>query len=331
MAVMLGIDQLEGVLSMGDAIDLLEQTSRHEAAGRTFIAPRFNADFDRGAMRFLFGADYERGYAVTKAYHIIEGAGVRYIVTLYRLDDGEALALIDGQIITDLRTGAASGVLARRVPVAGPIHLGVIGSGNQARAQVESLACVYPLTSVSVFSPTRENRERFAREMSAKLAVPVRAVESAEAAVRGHDIVATASGSRSADPVLRGKWLDRCRLLCAVGNTREHASEIDQRCFSDARLVVVDSPVAIEEAGDLIHAEKSGCLPHEKRATLAQVVSGETAIPREGLIVFKSVGSALQDLSLATRYYELLGTNGGLASEPSLAVLRKTVAIRATG
>src|SRR3989304_1204747 len=124
MAVMLGFEALQGVLGMRDAIDLLEETSRHEAAGRTFIAPRTNTDFEGGSMRIIFGADYQAGYCATKAYHNIQGVGVRYLVLLYRLKDGELLALLDGQIITDLRTGAASGVVARRVQIAGPVTLG---------------------------------------------------------------------------------------------------------------------------------------------------------------------------------------------------------------
>ena len=105
---------------MRDAIDLLEQMSRHEAAGRTSISPRLATQFEGGWMRMMFGADYESGYAATKAYHLVEGAGVRYVVSLYRLADGELLAVMDGRLITDLRTGAASGVVARKVPVTGP-------------------------------------------------------------------------------------------------------------------------------------------------------------------------------------------------------------------
>jgi len=260
-----------------------------------------------------------------KAYHNIQGAGVRYVVLLYRLEDGELLALLDGQIITDLRTGAASGVIARRVPVPGPVSIGVIGSGNQARTQLESLASVYRVTSAAVYSPTAANRENFAREMSAKLGILVEAVDTPEAAARGRAVVAAASSARDKEPVLRGEWLAQCRLLCAVGNTRPQFAEADVQCFRDAGLVVVDSLHAIEEAGDLRRAVESGALPEAKRATLAQVVTGAVAVPRQGLIAFKSVGTALQDLALAARYYELLGARPGLPAATDLAVLRAPV------
>jgi len=319
MAVMLGYEALRGVLAMREVIDLLEQALAHEAAGKTVVSPKFITDFEGGAMRMLVAADYQAGYLATKAYHSVRGTGARYVVTLYRLQDGELLALLDGQMITDLRTGGASGVIARKVQVSGPVTVGVIGSGNQARTQLESLATVYDVQSAAVYSPTAANREVYAREMSRKLGIPVTAVGSAEAAVRGRAVVATASNARGAEPILRGEWLAGCRLLCAVGNTRPQFAEADVRCFRDAGLVVVDSWHALEEAGELRQAVKSGALPEAKRASLAQIVTGAVAVPCEGLIAFKSVGSALQDLALASRYYELLGLRPGLPACADLA------------
>ena len=322
MTVMLGRSALEGAIGTREAIDLLEATLAHEAAGATAVSPKHVTDFKGGFMRMLFAADTHAGYAASKLYHNIQGVGTRYVVSLYRLADGELLAVLDGQLITDLRTGAASGVMARKVPIPGAVSVGVIGSGNQARAQLESLAAVYRIELAAVYSPTPANREAYAREMSAKLGIPVTPVDSPEAAVRGRAVVASASSARTKEPVLRGEWLSECRLLCAVGNTRAQFAEADVRCFRDARLVVADSAHAFEEAGELIQAAEAGAIPQEKRATLGHVVAGSVGIPREGLVAFKSVGSALQDLSLAARYYELLGNRPGLPAASDLGVLR---------
>jgi alanine dehydrogenase len=322
MAVMLGYGDLKGAIGMPEAISLLEATLAHEAAGATSVSPKYVTDFKGGFMRMLFAADTQAGYAASKLYHNIQGVGTRYVVSLYRLKDGEVLAVLDGQLITDLRTGAASGVMARKVPVAGPVSVGVIGSGNQARTQLESLAAVYKIESAAVFSPTAANRETYAREMSEKLRFPVTPVASVQAAVEGRAVVTSASSARGKEPVLRGEWLAGCRLLCAVGNTRAQFAEADVRCFSDARMVVADSSHAFEEAGELIQAVKAGAIPDGKRATLGQVVAGTVAVPKEGLIAFKSVGSALQDLSLAARYHELLGTRAGVPAARDLGSLR---------
>jgi ornithine cyclodeaminase/alanine dehydrogenase-like protein (mu-crystallin family) len=322
MTVMLGRSALEGAIGMREAIDLLEATAAHEAGGATSVSPKHVTEFKGGFMRMLFAADAQAGYAASKLYHNIQGVGTRYVVSLYRLKDGELLGVLDGQLITDLRTGAASGVMARKVPIAGAVSVGVIGSGNQARTQLESLAAVYRIDFATVYSPTGANREAYAREMSAKLGMRVTPVDSAEAAVRGRAVVATASSARTKEPVLRGEWLSECRLLCAVGNTRAQFAEADVRCFRDARLVVADSAHAFEEAGELIQAAEAGAIPPAKRATLGQVVAGKVAIPKDGLVAFKSVGSALQDLSLAARYYELLGNRPGLASASDVGILR---------
>jgi alanine dehydrogenase len=330
MTIMLGIDQLEGVISMRDAIDLLEETLTHQALKRTSVSPKFTTEFDGGAMRVLFAADSESGYCAMKAYHSINGVGTRYVVMLYSLKDGELLALLDGRLITDLRTGAASGVAARRVPVKAPVTVGVIGSGNQARTQLESLAAVYKIDSASVYSPTAANRQAFARAMSARLGFAVTPVDSAEAAARGNAVVATASNARTAEPIVRGEWLKDCRLLCAVGNTRRQFAEADVQCFRDAALVIMDSHHALEEAGELRRAVEAGALPVAKQATLAQIVTGTAQVPTEGLVTFKSVGMALQDLSLAARYYELLKARPGTAVAPDVASLRHP-AKRVTG
>ena len=323
MAVTLGSDALNGVLEMRDAIDLLEATYAHEASGHTVISSRLTTAFEGGWMRILFAADRQSGHYATKAYNLAEGVGVRYVVTLYRLKDGELLSVMDGRTITDLRTGAASGVAARKVPISGPVSIAIIGSGHQARSQLESLSTVYQVASASVYSPTAANREAFAREMSARLGFSVSAVDSAEDAVRGCAVVATASSNRSPEPVVRGEWLGSCRLLCAVGNTRPQFAEIDVRCFRETSLVVMDSPLAMEEAGELRQALASGALPESKRATLAQIVGGSIAVPDEGMVLFKSVGTALQDLSLAVRYYELLGANAGIPAAAGLGSLKQ--------
>jgi alanine dehydrogenase len=322
VAVILDYATMDGALSMREVIDLLERALTHEAAGRTDVSPKYITEFTGGAMRMLVAADHAAGYLATKAYHSIDGAGVRYVVTLYRLRDGALLAWLDGQLITDLRTGGASGVIARRVPIAGPVTAGIIGSGNQARMQLESLAAVYDVRAATVYSPTPANREACARAMTQKLGIPVTPVATAEAAARGHKVVAAASSARGKEPVLQGAWLTDCRLLCAVGNTRKQFAEADIECFRRAALVVADSPHAQHEAGDLIQAAQAGALAADKLTTLAQIVAGRTAVPAAGMIAFKSVGTALQDVALAGRYYELLGARSDLPGKADFLRVR---------
>ena len=105
-------------------------------------------------------------------------------------------------------------------------------------------------------------------------------------------------------------------------NTRRQFAEIDVQCFRDAALVIADSRHAIEEAGELRRAVEAGALPDSKRATLEEIITGAATIPSQGLITFKSVGMALQDLALAVRYYELLKGQPGDSVGPEVTSLR---------
>jgi ornithine cyclodeaminase/alanine dehydrogenase-like protein (mu-crystallin family) len=325
MAVILGAQALEGVLHMRDAIDLLETMSRHEAAGRTLIAPRQTVPTEGGWMRLMFAVDYESGYAATKAFHMVRGIGVRYVVSLYRVKDGELLAVLDGRLITDMRTGAASGVAARFLKLPSSVSVGVIGSGHQARMQLEALAATLHVTAASVYSPNAPHRHAFAAEMMRKLDVPVTAADSAETAARGHAVVVVATNAVGTEPVLRRPWLAECRLVCAVGSTRRESIEVDAATFGDAAVVIVDSLLAAEEAGDLQQALEKGVFGLERQVTLAQLVAQGRQGLGGGYAVFKSVGTALQDLALAARYYDLLQSADGVLSAPDLASLKQPV------
>ncbi|MGQ0750915.1 MAG: ornithine cyclodeaminase family protein [Betaproteobacteria bacterium] len=331
MAVILGAQALEGVLRMSDAVSILETMSKHEAAGRTLIAPRQTTAMDGGWMRLMFAADYESGYAATKAFHMVRGAGVRYVVSLYRVKDGELLAVLDGRLITDMRTGAASGVAARHLKLPSSVSVGLLGSGHQSRMQLEALTATLHVTKASVYSPNPEHRQAFAAEMTSKLDVPVSAVDSAEAAARGNAVVVVATNAVGAEPVLRRRWMDECRLVCAVGSTRKESVEVDAATFGDAAIVIVDSLLAAEEAGDLQQAIAAGALELGRQATLAQLVEQDKVNLAGGYAVFKSVGTALQDLALASRYYELLRASGKALAAPDLASLKQPVSASSAG
>lgn len=327
MAIILGAQALEGVLRMNDAIDILETMSKHEAQGRTLIAPRQTVAMEGGWMRLMFAADYESGYGATKAFHMVRGVGVRYVVSLYRVQDGELLAVLDGRLITDLRTGAASGVAARCLKLPSSVSVGLLGSGHQSRMQLEALAATLHVTKASVYSPNPQHRRAFAAEMTRKLDLPVTAVDTVEAAARGNAVVVAATNAVGTEPVLRRRWLDECRLVCAVGSTRRESIEVDADTFGDAALVVVDSLLAAEEAGDLQQALATGALDLGRQMTLAQLVTRGQAGLAGGYAVFKSVGTALQDLALASRYYELLQASGSALAAPDLASLKHPVSV----
>ncbi len=210
------------------------------------------------------------------------------MILLFRPETGEPLVTMDGRLITEMRTAAVSAVatdlLARRdVGV-----LAILGSGVQARSHLEALRIVRPFREVRVWSP--RHAARFAREHG------VTAVGSAEAAVRGADVIVVATAATT--PVLRGAWLSPGAHINAVGATRSNWRELDDEALDHARLYVESKEAASKESGDVIAA--GGIF-----AELGEVLSG-TKPGRANdteITLYKSVGVAVEDVVAADLVY----------------------------
>lgn len=213
---------------------------------------------------------------------------------------GEPLAVMDGRLITEMRTAAVSAValdaLGRREGVRGLgcQSLGILGAGVQARAHVEALRRERPeLGDVRIWSRTRGNAERLAAEVGA------RAVEIEEAAAA--DVVVTATSAR--EPVLRGEWLRPDVLVLAVGAVGGELRELDDRAMRES-TVIAESRVGVErESGDV---RLSGARVF---AEIGEILLGKVAVPA-GRVVFKSVGMAVEDLVAAVLVWEGIGGMG---------------------
>ena len=212
------------------------------------------------------------------------------IVELLRRATGEALAVMDGRLITEMRTAAVSAVaFAALAPLhfrAAPTTLGILGSGVQAYAHVQAFRHVWPeLAEIRIWSPTSANAQRLAAETGA-CAV---AVEQAAAA----EVVLTATSS--AQPVLHGRWLAPNALVLAVGATGASLRELDDELMHSAYIVAESRACVERESGDL---RLSGAIVH---AEIGEVLARpqSAAIPRDRRVLFKSVGMAIEDLTAA--------------------------------
>ena len=207
---------------------------------------------------------------------------------------GEPLAVMDGRLITEMRTAAVSAVALDVLGRSGVRSLGVLGAGVQARAHVESLRRVRPeLSEVRIWSRTRRNAERLAEEVGA------RAAEIEEAAAA--DVVVTVTAAR--EPVLRGEWLRPDALVLAVGAVGGELRELDDRAMRES-TVIAESRAGVErESGDV---RLSGARVF---AELGEILMGKVAAP-VGQVVFKSVGMAVEDLVGAVLVWRGLGGVG---------------------
>jgi ornithine cyclodeaminase len=236
------------------------------------------------------GANRERGLPAVHA-----------VVLLVDPADGRPCALLEGTWLTALRTGAASGLATDLLARPDARVLGMIGAGVQARTQAAAVRAVRPIEEVRVFSRTRASAEALARELEEEAAGTLRvaAVDSARAAVTGADVVVTATDCAS--PVLPADAVAPGAHVNAVGGYRPDMQELPSRLVARARLVVDQIAAALAEAGDVIVPIAEGLVREADLVELGAVAAGRVTGRRgpHEITVFKSVGSAAQDLALA--------------------------------
>jgi len=206
------------------------------------------------------------------------------IVELLRRSTGEPLAVMDGRLITEMRTAAVSAVAFQALASPDAMTLGILGSGVQARAHIEALKVVWPrMRDIRVWSRNLIHAEKLVGKTGA------RAVSIEEAAAS--DVVLTATSS--AKPVLEGRWLKPQALVLAVGATGATLRELDDAVMQSSTIIAESRSCVERESGDV---RLSGA---KIRAELGEILAGAVAAPRDKRVVFKSVGMAIEDLTAA--------------------------------
>lgn len=219
-------------------------------------------------------------------------------------DTGALIALMDGRYITEARTAAVSAVSARHLARPDASTLAVLGSGVQARSHLEMLAMVRPLREVRVWSPRADSRERFVRDVQPHSAAVVSAAPTAEAAVRGADLIVLVTSSPT--PVLDDAWVTPGAHVMAIGACRPDQREMDPALVARSRLVVDSRAAALVESGDVVLAIAEGRFAAgHVLGELGEVVRG-SVVGRQTLddvTVFKSLGLAVEDVAAADLVY----------------------------
>jgi ornithine cyclodeaminase/alanine dehydrogenase-like protein (mu-crystallin family) len=217
---------------------------------------------------------------------------------LYDAATGEPLAQIDGNEITARRTAAASALAARYLAAPGAASLLVVGSGRVASLLPRAYRLVRPIQQVTVWSRNHDNALKLADQLRTD-GFAARASLDLEAAARKADIVSCAT--LATEPVIRGEWLRPGSHLDLIGSFTPRMRETDDACFAGAR-VFVDTPEALQKSGDLLGPISRGVLaPADIGGTLEALCRGQAAGRRDAIerTVFKSVGTALEDLAAA--------------------------------
>src|SRR5579859_6517531 len=255
-------------------------------------------------LHYMAAADGTGGYMGMKIY-TSSREGLRFLVPLFQAKTGELLALIEASYLGQMRTGAASGVATKLLARTDARRVGIVGTGIQAATQIEAVAAVRKIERVRVFGRDPERRQRFAREMSEKLSVPVEAAASAEEAVHDADIAITST--TASKPVLEGRWLRAGMHINAIGANFPEKAELDADAVNRADVIFADSREQSKlEAGDLIQAFEGDYSRWNDVKELSDLIAGRVAgrTSREQITMFKSNGIAIEDVVTAGRIYE---------------------------
>lgn len=273
----------------------------HRTPGRIF------ADSQREWMRImpsipasgqLFGAKSIVG-------SFADGLQVSYMINLFDKDTAELVALIDGNRVTGLRTASTTAVGASTILPNKPVSIGVIGSGFEARSHLQALGNVAEFSSIRVFSPTPANREAFAADFSTRDGSQAVPVSSADEAVDGADLILCAARSRDETPIIRAETVARDATVISIGSTTRGQREVPVELIDRASTIVVDTyDEVVHDSGDMLAAQAAGIHLNGKVLSLNTALNSQTSIDTSnGIRIYKSTGSGLQDIVVAEMLY----------------------------
>jgi alanine dehydrogenase len=281
-------EDVRELLPMPEAIERMRDAFQALKQGLAINQPRRRLILDTGATLHSMAGSYPN-YFGTKFYSSHPRYGAYFYFVLYDAETARPLAWMEANHLGQIRTGAASGYATDLLANPEADTLGVIGSGFQARTQVEAIRAVRRIKTVRVWSRSEEKRRKFAEECSAQ------AVTTAEEAVRGAQIVITATNAQT--PVLEDAWIAPGTMINAMGANVANRQELPTGLVRRAAQVVVDSlEQAKIEAGDLILSDSW--------ANVGELQNAQRRFDPSQITIFKSLGICVEDVAAAAFVYE---------------------------
>ena len=306
MPLLLSETDVRSLLTMRLALEAVEESFRRLADGSGLVQPRRRLNVPgKSYLHYMAAADSAAGYMGMKIY-TTSRLGLRFLVPLFDAQTGDSLALIEADYLGQVRTGAATGIATKFLAREDASSIGIIGTGSQARTQLEAIATVRKIAEIWAYGRDPARRESFAMEMASQLKLRVTPVDSAERAVRGAAIVVTATTSTR--PVLEGAWLSPGTHINAIGANFPQKRELDDEAVRRCDRIVVDSREQSKmEAGDLIDTLRDDDSGWGRVRELSEIVSGKSKgrTSANEITLFKSSGIASEDIAVAGRLYEV--------------------------
>jgi ornithine cyclodeaminase/alanine dehydrogenase-like protein (mu-crystallin family) len=249
---------------------------------------------------------------VASGFYGVEPPAIDGLVLVFDARDGSpAAVLLDGGYLTDARTGAAGGVAARHLAPTRVTTVGLLGTGAQARQQLDALACERSFERVRVWGRDADRANRCAADIErlGLAAGAIAVVDTPEGAVRGADVVLTCTASTV--PLVQAEWLAPGTHVTAVGSDSPDKQELDPGVLGRADLVVVDSRAQCSRLGELHHAVDAGIVSAADAVEIGDIVGGRHPgrTAADQITVCDLTGVGVQDVAAAALVLDRAGTD----------------------
>lgn len=287
--------QIEAVLEWGPLMDVLEKAMIAFSLGDVAqpVRQMVQVPGHDAIIAAMPAVGEAMAVKVVTLYHANAGTEIpthQAVILVFDKDNGSPLAVLDGRLITEMRTAAGSAAAARKLAVTNPAVVTIMGNGVQARSHAEALTEVRHYGELRLWARNEARGRVFAEEIGATY------FADAEKAVRDSDIVACTTAAK--EPILQGAWLKPGAFVTAVGWNTVDGRELDDAAM--ANTVIVESyDAAQDQAGNI---RGSGC---EIFAEIGEIYAGTKAVPEGATVIYDSVGMAIMDVAAAKLAYDL--------------------------
>lgn len=316
MVLLLNNEVSEEVLDISEAIEVMEEAFVQLGEGNAGFRPRTDLWFPREEEEqyYVYGdllgaigdpprvahrlksdiIDRSEGRKVE--YNVEPGTTMRF-VCLFDAANGKLLAILNDRNLQHVRVAATAGVACKHLSPTDSESVGLLGSGGMAHVYAEAFASVRDISTIKVFSPTRENREAFAQKIQDKLDINVIAVANPEKAMQNVDIAATCTNSRSA--VFDSEWLDGINFI-----TNVNEAEMDNDIFEQANVfITTNKPYSAQEIGEVENPRAALGYQEMDYLTLAELLVENTSVTYDLTNFFNNRSTGLQFAAICNLVY----------------------------
>ena len=305
MTLLITESDVQKMLSIKEAIPIVEECFRLAGAGETENPPRYRMPIEKGFLQFGPGALLSRKMMGFKMWANFGSPLTGTLNFLYSMETGELLAIIQAHLISKFRTSATSGVAAKYLSRPDASVIGMIGAGRQSEAQLEAICAVRAIKRAVVYSRRPEPLKAFCQKMSEKLKIEVVPAAKPEDVTKGADIIVTMTNTEK--PVLFGEWLTGPCLIIAAGGNHWYEREVDLEVIKRSTMIICDEKEHSKvEGGDLLYPIGKGLLSWNQVQELGDIVVGRVKLPPldKSTILFELHGLAIEDVAISEVAYE---------------------------